>query len=106
MSEISIGQQLGYHLEEQHWIESISESANCLYQVDPIAKACVPAIYKVYGDSTEYYLTFEDPKRLILNIIYRLNYIYDNSFSVYDAYIDALQHSDDEGFPNMGKPRK
>ena len=97
---------MAFHLEEQYWIESISESANCLYQVDPIAKACIPAVYKVYGDSDEYYLTYEDPERLMINIIYRLDYIYDNSFTAYDQFLEALKHSDEiEGYPTLGKPR-
>lgn len=95
MNEITISQQLGFHLESQNWIESISESSNFLYQVDPIAKACIPAIYKVWLDSDEYWLTVEDPHRLIFNIIYRLDNIYDKSFDIYQAYEMALLHSDD-----------
>ena len=74
--------------------------------MDPIAKACIPAIYQVWLDSDEYWLTVEDPHRLMFNMIYRLDYIYDKSFDVYKAYEIALLHSDDPEQPYVGIPRK
>ena len=112
-NQIVTYQQIEFHVDagiiegiSDHWLEAISEIANFLYQVDPIAKACVPAFYETYFNSHEYKRTFNDQRRIVYNIIYRLDKIYENSYKVNDAYTDAIRHSDDPNDPNNGSPRK
>ena len=111
-NQIVTYQQIEFHVESavegqsERWLEVISEISNFLYQVDPVAKACVPAIYETYFNSHEYRQTFQDRRRIIYNTIYRLDKIYDNSYKINDAFSDAIKHSDEADNPDFGKPRK
>lgn len=66
----------------------------------------MPAVWDTYINSQEYKRTFDDPKRIIYNTIYRLDKIYDNSYKINDALVDAMKHSDDPDNPDDGVHRK
>ena len=57
-----------------------------LLQVDPVAKACVPAGEGIISDATEYSPTFEAPLRIVYNVIYRLGELYQNFYLINDNF--------------------
>jgi hypothetical protein len=60
-------QQFDLHIREGRYIPAIDESANFFMQVDPIAKACVPAADEILFDSDEYGPTLIDYNRIMYN---------------------------------------
>ena len=82
---------------------AIEESANFLEQVDPIAKACVPAFYEIVGDSEEYGPSFDDFDRIVYNIFYRMGTIYENTYLLDLAVKEFLKHHHDSSSPDEPK---
>mgnify|MGYP000894963225 CR=1 FL=1 len=62
-----------------------------MVNVDPIAKACIPAFVEIYIDSDEYGPTFEDKQRVMYNLLYRLGVIYYNTYLIDDAVKEFLE---------------
>ena len=65
-------ERLEQNLAREEWEDAITVVYFMLLQVDPVAKACVPAGEQVVVDSAEYAPTFETPLRIVYNVIYRL----------------------------------
>ena len=79
-------QRLEQNLEREQWEDAITVVYFMLLQVDPVAKACVPAGEEMILDATEYAPTFEAPLRIIYNVIYRLGEIYQNFYLINDNF--------------------
>jgi hypothetical protein len=82
------------HFFANRWLEGHTEIENFLFQVDPIAKSCLPTYYSTYVNTREYYDTMNDVNRVFYNMIYRFIDIYRLSFDISNTAFESVQHSD------------
>jgi len=90
VTTITVFQQIQLHYEAERWEQMVEESGEVFYQIDPFAKACVPALYDVYVNSDEYGPSFTDSlSRLHYNTMYRLGDVFVNLYRI-DASVKAF----------------
>ena len=68
----------------------IEESYNTLLEVDPLAKACVPVYVEVFFTSADYGPTFHDSQRIMLNIMYRFDKVWEASYETNAAFYQLV----------------
>ena len=75
-NQITLFQLTEQHLAGERWIPGIIEIYNLMENTDPIAKACVPVYIDTYVRSNQYKDTFDDERRFMFNVVYRMGDVY------------------------------
>lgn len=90
-NQVAMFQMTEMHLHNERWIPSFVEIYNMMENTDPIAKACVPVYIDTYVRSNQYEDTFDDERRVMFNIVYRMGNVYSQAFEV-DFYYRLMFH--------------